>query len=296
MSIASYCRDALLEHGPMTLGDLTDLVVGAGLTQSKTPLTTVQSSLSNREVRLADGRYASPLWLLQGRWLTTRPFRRDDVWGADHPGDVSDEANPTADLAPLLYLLRGGPLFVPGGQVKKSSYYGLWKAPKQWPDLAPRADQLLAYRVVDRALEVAVIEETAEMRMRGVALSSAIGDVADSEPWSRHAPPDVTTKLWPLLVEDSDLLRSPVPPFSSCIAALAESIREQRRRRHEAERFWQPRLVLPGSLQAKAVGAAHAAGIPLDDWLTAFVTEAFIGLPEADGWGDVSYFDQRGGW
>ncbi|MCW2547386.1 MAG: hypothetical protein JWN96_1846, partial [Mycobacterium sp.] len=174
MTIASFCRDQLFEQGPLTIEELTERVVAAGLTRSRSPLSTVQSAITHVEVKLADGRWASPLWLLQGRWLTTTGFWGDQVdWYPDPYDEIPDRRDAEADLDALVRLLRGGPLAVPGGQVK-NSYSSSWKAPKGWPGLSPRAGQLLAYRVVGRSLEVEVIDETAEMRMRGLALSARI--------------------------------------------------------------------------------------------------------------------------
>jgi hypothetical protein len=45
MTIATFCRDELLAHGPLTLDELTDRAVRAGVTRSTTPRSSVGSAI-----------------------------------------------------------------------------------------------------------------------------------------------------------------------------------------------------------------------------------------------------------
>ena len=78
MTIFSTAAE-LLGTGPRTLDDLTAHVVAAGATRSRNPESTVRQALNRRAVQLSDERWADPLPLLEGRFLTTRDCAEYDL-------------------------------------------------------------------------------------------------------------------------------------------------------------------------------------------------------------------------
>lgn len=50
MTIASFCRDELLAHGPLTLDDLAARAVTAGVTRAANPTSTVRQAIQYDEL------------------------------------------------------------------------------------------------------------------------------------------------------------------------------------------------------------------------------------------------------
>lgn len=91
MTISAFCRDQLLAQGPLGLETLAHLAADAGKTTVRNPACAVRSAISYKEVLLADGRWATPLWLLEGRILTARRLPLVEGWADLGPGDEDDD-------------------------------------------------------------------------------------------------------------------------------------------------------------------------------------------------------------
>ena len=90
MTISSFCRDQLLAHGPLPLQTLADLAADAGKTTARDPAAAVRTALAYKEIQLADDRWATPLWLLEGRILTVHRLPIVDEWAAPDVDDGYD--------------------------------------------------------------------------------------------------------------------------------------------------------------------------------------------------------------
>ena len=123
MTISTFCRDQLLTHGPLPLQTLADLAAEAGTTTARDPAAAVRGAIAYKEVQLADGRWATPMWLLEGRILTVRqlPIFDEDLNEGyealldaglclEDPGPDSHLDGTHHDLALLALAARSGSL------------------------------------------------------------------------------------------------------------------------------------------------------------------------------------------
>lgn len=314
MTISSFCRDQLLAHGPLPLQVLVDRTAHAGVTTARDPVAAVRGAIAGKEVLLADGRWATPLWLLEGRILTTCGLPLVDGWSdvgyesaADDgslpfPLDVPD--GDRHDLALIDAALRSSALtLASGGLLRRSPYGSGWRAPKGWPGERPGRHELLGLRVRDGQLHVERVPATRALRAAGEQLAHDIGRLDPCEHgWVStdvRVSQELTAALWNRMAADPTFLTSPVPPLSRCIPSLAFAVRSERARRAEAASRWRPHLDLPIVLQDVAVREARRSGRLLDEWLSAFVSGSLRELDDDgccdDGYGDVVPLS-RGPW
>lgn len=291
MTISSFCRELLL-HGPLPLDVLADRAVEAGVTTARDPLSSVRGALAYKEVLLDDGRWATPLWLLEGRVLTSCALPVDDGWPEEDVGPVGDEpfevAGATHDLALLDAALRSGPLpLAAGGELRRSSYGTAWRAPKGWPGVRPGPRELLGLRIRDGRLHVELVPLTPRLRLAGDQLAHQLGPLDPRKQgwWTSsdaQVSRELTTVLWNRMAADPAFLTAPVPPLSHCVPPLAFAVRSERARRAAEARRWRPHLDLPASVREVAVHAAGCSGLLLDTWLSTFVTRALRELDDGD--------------
>jgi hypothetical protein len=232
MTIATFCRDELLAHGPLTLDELTDRAVQAGVTRSATPRSTVSSAIRYRELELTDGRLVTPLWLLEGRCLTTPALGVSD-WCCD-PSDTSSQdlgvLHRAANLTPI-------PL-VGGGMLRRRGWQDAWTFTRPLPTPAP--GELLCFRIIGAALDVTTVPFAATC---SPSSDRFVSDLNGPHPRRRFDEWDpgasVERRLADLLVADDTLLRTPVPPLSLCSDVLASEVRRLART-HPEPRYVEP--------------------------------------------------------
>ena len=303
MTISSFCRDQLLARGPLPVETLADLAAEAGVTTARDPAAAVRSALAYKEIQLADGRWASPLWLLEGRILTARRLPIDDA-GTDEDGAGYDglaDAGPYLqdpcghgidgtrhDLAPLDLAARTRALpLAAGGLLHSSRYDPGWRVPKGWPGVRPERGQLLGLRVREGEIHVELVAATDELFRAGERLANELGPLdARGHHWAREdaqVSDKLVAALWNRMAADPTFLTSPVPPLSQCIPALATALRTARDRRAEEARRWRPQLDLPAELHSVALHGSWRSGQLLDEWLNAFVGRSLRWLDEREG-------------
>lgn len=292
MTISSFCRDQLLARGPLPLQTLADLAVAAGVTSARDPVAAVRGVISYRQVQLADGRWATPMWLLEGRVLTARRLPGRAAWAEGDLDDGSDLLleevdldGSTHDLALLAFAARCSALPVAGGGLLHLDRWSeRWRTPKGWPGVRPGRAQLLALQVRQGQVCVEVVTETPEMVRAGERLAAQLGPL---DAPTRHWAPDdsavsdaLVDVLWNRMAEDPTFLTSPVPPLSECVPPLAGALRAARDWRLREAGRWRPQLDLPGELRHVALEQAHGDGQLPDEWLAGFVSGALRGLGE----------------
>lgn len=233
MTIATFCRDELLAHGPLTLDELADRAASAGVTQALNPRGTVGSAIRQRELELSDGRWVTPLWLLEGRCLTT-PALGIPEWTCD-PRDTSQYDLGLLELAASLVPI---PL-VGGGMLRRRSYLGGWKSSVALPE--PRDGDLLCFRVTGGALDVTVIPTALTDTVEAARLSKELNLIVEPRIYDYRWQPGtaVNRRLAELIVADDTLLRTPVPPLSvGCDLLAKEVARIERERDAEYDEPW----------------------------------------------------------
>ena len=303
MPISSFCRELLLLHGPLPLDVLADRAVQGGVTRARDPLASVRSALADKEVLLDDGRWATPLWLLEGRILTTSGLPPSDCWPEDEEvmcDELSELSGCTHDLALLDAALRSSALpLVAGGELRRPSYGTAWRTPKQWPGVRPGRQELLGLRIRDRQVHVELVPMTAEVRRAGEQLAHELGPLDPRKQgwWTStdgQVSQELTAVLWNRMAADPTFLTSPAPPLSRCIPPLTAALRSAGARRAAEARRWRPHPDLPVDAREVAVQAAGCSGQLLDAWLSTFVDRALRELD--DGWenGDGAH-DEHGG-
>lgn len=286
MSISSFCRDQLLARGPLPLQTLTELAVEAGTTTARDPAAAVRGAIGYKEVQLADGLWATPMWLLEGRILTVRrlPVDEDGAGpdlddGDDALLDASlfqegpDPAGTRADLALLDVAARHHAVpLAGGGLLRRASYGSGWHVPKGWPGVRPGRDQLLGVRVREGQLHVELVPMTEELRRAGDLLAEELGPLDGSGcSWSTLdgvVSDNLVAALWNRMAADPTFLTSPVPPFHQCIPPLAEALHSARNQRAREASRWRMQLDLPSWLKDVAVQAAWRSDLLLDEWLS----------------------------
>lgn len=308
MTISAFCRDQLLAQGPLSLETLADLAAGAGRTTARDPAASVRSALASKEVLLADGRWATPLWLLEGRIVTARRLPLVQEWPDLEPGDEDDHVpayeDPFLDEVPdssrhdlVLLDLAAKSTSLPlaaGGLLRSSRCGGGWQVPKGWPGVRPGRDQLLGLRVRGGQIDVELVPVTGELRAAGDRLARDLGSLDAATPY--WGPEDfrvsqtLAAALWNRMAADPSFLTSPVPPLSRCIPNLASALRRERDRSAAEASRWRPQLDLPAALQRIAVQGAWRSDQRLDAWLNSFVSHALREVAESecdDGYGEV---------
>ena len=291
MTIASFCHDLLRAEGPLTLDTLARRASAAGVTSARDPEAAVRNVIAHAEVQLPDGRWQTPLRLLEGRILTAG---RLPLRGAAEPED-----HVAYDLAPLERALRCGPVPLAGGGElrRRSSYRSEWIAPRGWPDLELDTDELLGLRIRDGALHLERVPITAALRVEGGRVAEALDDPHDPGLWSHWRTDDVGAHLWSRLATDPDLLTRPAPPLSRCVPAFAEAIGRRREERRRLASCWTVTLELPARLQGVALSEARRDRMLLPDWLGSFVAEQLLRLEgqQADEWPDEEWLEEEYG-
>jgi hypothetical protein len=269
MTISSFCHDVLRERGPLTLDVLARLALDEGVTTSRTPEAAVRNAIGHNAVELADGRWASPLALLESRSLTTRLLVTS--WYDEQPA--------SHDLAPLHLAVRASPLPLATGGVLQRARYGYgWNWPDSWPGLHCREGQLFVLRLRDGVLHVDVIDETPALRARGHALALTVGSLDEQARYrvsgSTAVSENLQRRLWQLVAADPEFLTAPAPPLSECIPQLAAALKTEWEAYDEETRHWRPTLDLSRELQDIALDAARDADLLLDEWLNHFVARS----------------------
>lgn len=286
MTIASFCRD-LLASGPLPLDLLAARAAEAGVTTARDPAAAVRSALTYKEVLLADGRWATPLWLLEGRILTVRALPFADVWPDDdwHLEDPEVPDGSRYDLALLDAAARSCSIPLAGGGFLHRSSYGVGlRAPKGWPTLRPGRAQLLGLRVRDGVLHVELVPVDEALHRAGDRLAHELGPLdSPGRYWSTAdslVSEQLVGALWERMAADPGFLTSPVPPFSQCIPPLAAALERETERRSLARRRWQPQLDLPAELHGVALEESARSGQLVDGWLSTFVTRRLRDLED----------------
>lgn len=293
MTISSFCTEQLRTRGPLTLEALTDLATDSGATTARNPLASVRSAIAPRAVQLGDGRWASPLRLLEGRVLTTHRAVR--AWYDDELLSA-----PSLDLELLRTAAREAAIPVEGGGLLKCTTYSTLALPS-FSGVTLGPEDLLGLRLRDGVLHAEPVPVTPEMRQSGRLLADALGALDTTSPpyWSTglHAVSDnLNRALWDRMAADLEFLTSPVPPFSECIPALAHALSVERERQYERSRHWQVHLDLPADVRWAADRASGLAGASLSDWLNAFAANALRELGESyddDRYDDPPYQPDR---
>lgn len=321
MTIASFCRDQLLARGPLPLQELADLAAAAGTTTARDPVAAVRNAIDYREVQLAGGQWATPLWLLEGRILTARRLPIAGGWSESDLDDQYDSLldgsldvedpdlvdrldDAPHDVALLEMAARSAPVPLADGGLLRSDRYGPgWRVPKEWPGLRPRLDQLLGLRVRGGQLHVELVPATEELYAAGHLLAQELGPLdAPGRYWSPAGSlvsDNLVAALWNRMASDPGFLTTPVPPFSQCVPPLASALRAEQEWRVAQASRWRLQLDLPAHLQAVAVQGARRSGQLLDEWLGAFVAQALSELEDEpqgaaqDGWGEVLPLQRR---
>lgn len=287
MTISSFCLDRLRTAGPLTLEALAELAAAENVTTARNPVASVRSAIAPRAVQLRNGRWASPLALLEGRVLTTATSRDPSV-------------RPVGSLEHDLELLRAAvreaaiPLAT-GGSLRASPY-----GPLNLQDVmtGPAEHELLGLRLVDGVLHVEELRLTAEMRQAGSLLADALGPLKPRVKayWSTGLPEvsnTLSAALWERLAADPDFLTSPVPPLSHCIPALSHALQLDREHAQQRALRWQAHLDLPTEVLWAAERGAALSGAMLEDWLSTFVAHSLRELGESYDDEDDPYDDAR---
>lgn len=254
MTIASYCLSLLSQRSPQTLEELTDACVAAGVTRSRTPLTSVKQALAchgDAAPEIPGGRYAFSRHLLDGRWFTTRC----------HDGR---RLSPSFDLRLLQRLLAGRsvPLESGGEAIASASADGL-AGPAGW---LPGAGELVGVRLRGDRLEVRRVELEPSAGARGADLARRLRVRASPRFWWPASGWGDERRVWAavlqVLAEDGDALRVPVPPLGDLLPDMAHRPEAQVRLGHPVT------LRLPELLQERLTRLATEEGTPFDRWLT----------------------------
>lgn len=292
MTIASFCHDLLLTEGPLPLPTLACRASAAGVTRARDPEAAVRSAIGQAQVQLPDGRWQTPLRLLEGRILTVgRLPLRGAPWTDDHVDGVE------YDVAPLDRALRCGPVPLGGGGElrRRGGYRSEWIAPRGWPGLEVGHDELLGLRIRAGALHLERVPVTAALRAEGERLAEALDDAGRPGRWSYWHSDDVVADLWSRLAADPDLLAQPAPPLSRCVPAFAEELAARREQRRLLAASWTVTLGLPARLQEVALSEARRSGEALLEWLQRFVADELLELERHRdaAWPDEEWEDEE---
>lgn len=285
MTIATHCLDLLTDHGPLLPEELGRRCQADGVTSARNPTAAVVNAIGvGRTVDLPDGRLASVLWVLEGRWLTTTfpaaPCRVD-------PGlDLCVLGGPVArDGVPLA---TGGALCSRGWSDERLT------APEGWLGAVPE-DSTLGLRVRSGVVDVAAVTLDSEAHHRGEALAARLLEAAPSVATDYYGQNSETARtLLQLMLADPEVLSEPVPPLSLLLPRLEPPEPDEGRWRYDGlygygrgpseptcsargagDRYRGDRpydttttlLHLPSPLFDQLEVASCSAGLPLEEWL-----------------------------
>ena len=256
MTIASFCRDELLASGPLSLDDLVTRAVDAGVTRALNPHSSVLNAIRSDEIELLDGRWTTPLWLLEGRCLTAARLPHVTRWYGEKDPDLGllGSSMPTTTEHQDSSMMRC--VQVSGGQVEVSSI--------------PAPDP--------GTLEVAALAE------RLASLSPRAKPYGD-----RRGP--ALRAIAQLMVDDPSSFRSALPPLSTWVPALVEDarLREEEARQEEAWQYEHERrrareITLDDCTAIEVQLAAERAGQSVSSWVTDAIDRALASQrPRAAG-------------
>lgn len=253
MTIASFCREQLLGHGTLSLDELTDLAVNAGVTRARNPQLSVLAAIRPNEIELLDGRWTTALWLLEGRCLTATQLPYRTAWYVEIGADLgllgSALTTSTDELLPdgHVYCVR-----VSTGGVAVSTI----STPAATPELAGLAERVAAITPLARY---------------GDQRRTALRAVAQ------------------LMLDDPSSFREPLPPLSTWVPMLVEERRredEEARRmaewHEEDERRRRRQVVLDDCTAIEVELAAERAGLSVSDWVYGAISGALVAEPRRD--------------
>lgn len=297
MTIAAHSLAMLADRGPLSPEVLGQACREAGLTTAKDPTAAVVGALSSgpigRAVRLADGRFALVMSLLEGRWLTT----------AASAG--VDGLTPRLDLDPLAGLvLRDGLPLASGGRVSSSGFGHGITGPPGWlpagtnsrdaaeeefgvddpgdpggpydPDGTSVArGPLLGLRLCAGELQVTTLRLDDHAAARGEALVERVFAAAPksisyrySHSYSYDSDRKISRALLQVLHDDPDALRQPVAPLSALFPT--KRVQPSAPYSYPAEPDPQPprlMLDLPWYLYDELQTAAAISAAPVETWV-----------------------------
>lgn len=259
MTIASFCRDQLLAHGPLSLDDLVTRAVPAGVTKALNPHASLLTVLRQHEIQLVDDRWVTALWLLEGRCLTARELPELWTYYSRHDPDLGLLVD-----APLLSLAHEAGPPGPGELFCLGIETGTFRISTI---KAPDTD----------TLEVAALAERIQ------ALTPQTGRYGDLRGPALRA-------VAQLMVDDPSTFRTPLPPLSTWVPALVEDARrrDEKERQmlewHEAEeRRRLSQVVLDDCTAIEVELAAARAGSSVRDWVLAAIDRALAAQPRSTG-------------
>ena len=238
MTIATFCREQLLT-GPLSLDDLVSRAVDAGVTRALNPHNSVLSAIRRDEIELLDGRWVTPLWLLEGRCLTAAQLPHVTPWYGEKDADLGllGSSMPTTTETQDSSTVRC--VRVSGGQVEVSSI--------------PAPDP--------GTLEVA-------------ALAARLASLTPpAKPYGDRRGPALRA-VAQLMVDDPTCFRSPLPPLSTWVPALVADARrcEEESRRaeqacYEQERRRSRQVTLDDCTAIEVQLAAERTGQTIGEWV-----------------------------
>jgi hypothetical protein len=251
MTIASFCREQLLAHGPLSLDDLVTRAVDAGITRAQNPHASLLSVIRYREMQLLDDRWVTPWWLLEGRCLTAKYLPYARPWYSEFDADLGlmGTDRPTA--------LRTA--------------------------LVDDDTNVHCVRVNDGMLELSTIPTPDIGTLEVAALAERLNASTPQEDRYGEQGRTALRAVAQLMVDDPSTFRAPLPPLSTWVPALVEDAhrREEEARRmaewHEDdERRRRRQVVLDDCTAIDVEIAAERAGMSIVDWLSDVIDRALV--------------------
>ena len=249
MTIASFCREQLLTHGPLSLDELTERAVAAGVTRAKNPHAAVAEALRYRERQLLDGRWVTPLWLLEGRCLTAASLPYRMRWY----GEVDPDLGLLGDAIPT-------------------------REPNELEGVGDRRT-LLCLSVKDRQVTVTRVPHPQQFQVV-VDLAARLAALTRKPAYGDLRVPALRA-VAQLMVDDPSTFGTPLPPLSSWVPTLVED----ELRREEVERQMQElhdqwrRTVQVGLDDCTAIEvqlAAERARVSVEEWTRNAIDRALV--------------------
>jgi hypothetical protein len=270
MTISSFCHAQLLAHGPLSPDDLAVRAVDAGVTRARDPRQAVLNAARHQALELLDGRWVAPLWLLEGRCLTSAEPSPPSPWY----GEVD------ADLGLL------------GSAALRTAH--------PFPDLGP--GQVLCARVCGGAVELSTIPAPgADTAVEVATLAERLGALTPQPRYGERGRAALRA-VAQLMVDDLSCFRTPLPPLSTWVPALVEDAREREAQAErweqwewEQERRRRSQVVLDDCQAVEVELAAGRAGVPVNVWVTDALDRALAAaqLQEPGAGGVVISFGDR---
>jgi hypothetical protein len=243
MTIHSFCHAELLAHGPLSSDELTARAVAAGVTRARDPLQSVLSAVRHVELQLLDGRWVTPLWLLEGRCLTATELPWPLAWSTE----------PDADLGLL------------GPRARALRHEGA-------PALAH--GEVLCVTVSDGEVCMTTVPTPDPGTLEVAALADRLAALT---PRPRYGDERRTAlrAVAQLLVDDPTTFRTLLPPLSAWVPALVEDARRRAEQEQsllawqdEQERHRRSEVMLDDCQAIEVALAAERAGVPVHVWVT----------------------------